>query len=392
MVERLSQNPGRGGPGRSLWLLAAAALLVAGFPGNARARAADGRDATDAHETPRQVYTAACASCHGSNGSGMPLGHVGFDIPFPDFTDCSFATREPDSDWFAVAHQGGPARAFDHRMPSFGEALRKEQIDLAIRHVRTFCDSRGWPSGNLNRPRPMFTEKAFVEDEVILTVGAAVQSPYEVLARLVFEKRIGSRSQFEVVVPFGAVERPASGPGKGAWQGGLGDVAFGFKHVLVDALSTGTILSGLAEVVLPTGREDRGMGSGHVVFEPLLLLGQNLGPAGFLHFQGGFEVPIETGTTAEGLWRLAYGRTITQGRFGRAWTPMVEVLGWMAVERGATAHWDLAPQIQFSLSTRQHIALSLATRIPLEPGNDRSIGVWAYFLWEWFDGGLWEGW
>jgi len=219
-----------------------------------------------------------------------------------------------------------------------------------------------------------------------------VQAPYEVLARLVFEKRLGKRSQFEVAVPFGAVERPASGPGKGAWQGGLGDVAFGFKHVLAGVRSTGTILSGLAEVVLPTGREDRGMGSGHVVLEPVLLLGQDLGPAGFLHLQGGFEVPIEAGTTTEGLWRLAYGRTITQGRFGRAWTPMVELLGWVDVEPGASAHWDLAPQIQLSLSTRQHISLCLAARIPLEPGNDRTIGVWAYLLWEWFDGGLWEGW
>mgnify|MGYP000964689497 CR=1 FL=1 len=392
MSDRLSRTPGRGGFGGWPWLLAAAALLVAGFPGNARARAVDGRDGADARETPRQVYTAACASCHGSNGTGMPREHVGFDVPLPDFTDCSFATREPDGDWFAVVHQGGPARAFDHRMPSFGEALREEQIDLAIRHVRTFCKDRGWPSGNLNQPRPMFTEKAFVEDEAVLTVGAAVQAPYEVQARLVFEKRFGKRSQFEVAIPFGAVERPASGTGQGAWQGGLGDVAFGFKHVLAGVRSTGTLLSGLAEIVLPTGREDRGMGSGHLVFEPVLLLGQDLGPAGFLHFQGGFEVPVGTGTTPEGLWRLAYGRTITQGRFGRAWTPMVELLGWADVEQGASAHWDLAPQIQLSLSTRQHISLCLAARIPLEPGNDRTIGVWAYFLWEWFDGGLWEGW
>lgn len=343
-------------------------------------------------DTPREVFAAACASCHGSNGTGMPRERVGFDVPLPDFTDCSFATREPDSDWFAVANQGGPARAFDHRMPSFAEALDERQINLAIRHIRTFCDGQGWPSGNLNNPRPMFTEKAFVEDEAVLTVGAAVQSPHNVLARLIYEKRFGKRSQFEVVVPFGAVERPASDAGAGAWYGGLGDVAFGLKHVLLGAESTGTILSLLGEMVLPTGRKDRGLGSGHVVFEPMLLLGQSLGPAGFMHFQGGFEVPVDAGARSEGFWRLAYGRTFTQGPFGRAWTPMVEVLGWVDVEKGAGAKWDLAPQLQLSLSTRQHISLCLATRIPIEPGNGRTIGVWAYLLWEWFDGGFWEGW
>ena len=51
-------------------------------------------------------------ACHGADGRGSPPERVGFDVPLPDFTDCSFATREPDGDWFAVAHQGGPVRGF----------------------------------------------------------------------------------------------------------------------------------------------------------------------------------------------------------------------------------------------------------------------------------------
>ena len=48
--------------------------------------------------TPAQVYRAACATCHGPDGKGAPQSLVGFALPLPDFTDCSFATREPDSD------------------------------------------------------------------------------------------------------------------------------------------------------------------------------------------------------------------------------------------------------------------------------------------------------
>ena len=344
--------------------------------------------------TPDSVYSAACAACHGSDGTGQPQVVLGFETEVPDFTDCSFQTREPDPDWFAVAHEGGPVRGFAHHMPAHGDALSDAQIKLAVQHIRTFCAEEGWPSGNLNQARPMFTEKAFVEDEFVFTVGGAVQEPYEVVGELLYETRFGSRSMLEVVVPFGAVDMPAPDDGSsgGGWGGGLGDLGLGLKHVFVASKSSGTIFSGLLEAVLPTGAEDEGMGSGALVIEPMILIGQSLGPAGFLHFQAGAEVPIEPDPEMEAFWRMAYGYTFTEGAFGRAWSPMVEVLGSMDLEGGAKVHWDIAPQIQIALNTRQHIMLGLATRIPLEPGNDRPIGVWAYLLWEWFDGGFGEGW
>lgn len=376
---------------RRAWLVAAL-VLSAGLVVSTRARPNTGGAEVGQLNTPQQVYNAACAACHGHDGTGRPQAVVGFDLPLPDFTDCSFATREPDGDWYAVTHQGGPVRGFDHRMPAFGEALQPAQIEMAVEHIRTFCAGKGWPSGNLNLPRPMFTEKAFVEDEFIFTVGAATQQPYEVMGELLYETRFGKRSQLEVVVPFGAVEMQGDEQDGGGWGGGLGDVALGLKHVLVAALSSGTIFSGLAEVVLPTGQQDEGMGGGAVVFEPALLLGQSLGPAGFIHFQGGAEIPIEKDPGIEAFWRLVYGYTFTEGPFGRAWSPMLGLLGSTEIEGGAEPHWDLVPQLQVTLNTRQHIALGLAARIPVEPGNDRPIGAWAYLLWEWFDGGFGEGW
>ena len=46
-------------------------------------------------------------------------------------------------------------------MPGFGEALKSDTIDEFVRYLRGFCKERGWPDGNLNLPRPIFTEKAF---------------------------------------------------------------------------------------------------------------------------------------------------------------------------------------------------------------------------------------
>ena len=63
------------------------------------------------------LYQSACAACHGPDGKGVPQTAVGFRTPVPDFTDCSFATPEPDADWLAVIHGGGPMRAFDRMMP-----------------------------------------------------------------------------------------------------------------------------------------------------------------------------------------------------------------------------------------------------------------------------------
>ena len=46
-------------------------------------------------DSGESVYRAACAACHGPDGRGAPQLTVGFDVPLPDFTDCSFNSREP---------------------------------------------------------------------------------------------------------------------------------------------------------------------------------------------------------------------------------------------------------------------------------------------------------
>src|SRR5262249_40687859 len=100
-----------------------------------------------------RMFEADCAACHASDGRGRSSAEVGFDLPLPNFTDCSFATREPDSDWSAIIHRGGPQRGFDRIMPAFENALSDDEIDALIDHLRKFCTSPRWPRGDLNIPR-----------------------------------------------------------------------------------------------------------------------------------------------------------------------------------------------------------------------------------------------
>ena len=100
----------------------------------------------------KELYEIACADCHGIDGRGVDLNTVGFDVPVPDFTGCSFSSREPDADWIAVASAGGPVRAFDEAMPSFGEALSVEQLQSIMDYIRGFCDNNRWPCAERCRP------------------------------------------------------------------------------------------------------------------------------------------------------------------------------------------------------------------------------------------------
>jgi hypothetical protein len=359
----------------------AAALMVLGGALNGALAAAH---TSQSARSGSQLYREACAACHGIDGKGAAPTTVGFDVPLPDFTDCSFATREPDADWFAIAHAGGPVRAFDRRMPAFGEALDPGEIQRTIDHLRTFCREGQWPRGELNLPRPLVTEKAFPEDEVVLTTTVATRDRI-VSNEFLYERRIGARNQLEVAIPLAA-----RGAEAGGWQAGIGDVAVALKRVLAHSLERGRVLSVTGEVVLPTGTASRGLGQGVTVFEPFVTFGQLLPGDRFVHGQAGAGIPGRG--AVEGFWRAAVGQTFEQQRFGRAWSPMIELLGAREFESGRPIHWDVVPQAQITLSRRQHIMINGGVRVPVTARADRGPQVVMYFLWDWFDGGLLDGW
>jgi mono/diheme cytochrome c family protein len=336
----------------------------------------------------RELYLDACAACHGGDGTGAPPSQVGFDVPLPDFTDCDFAAREPNGDWLAVAHTGGPARGFAREMPAFGEALTDDEILRITEYVRGFCTDDAWPRGELNLPRPLVTSKAYVEDEAVLSTSVDAENWGAVMNEVVYEQRVGARSQYEIVVPFGFREQD-----EGGWTGGqLGDVALSVKRAMYHSVERGTILSVAAEAILPTGDEAAGFGSGTVVFEPYVAFGQLLPANAFFQFQGAVGLPLDRDkANEEAVWRSVLGTSFSQGRWGRTWSPMVEVLGSRELISDAPTHWDVVPQVQVTLNTRQNIMANVGARIPVD-GSDRNVQVMGYLLWDWFDGGLLDGW
>jgi hypothetical protein len=50
------------------------------------------------------------------------------------------------------------------------------------------------------------------------------------------------------------------------------------------------------------------------------------------------------------------------------------------------------PQVQFSINQRQHLLCNIGVRLPLTERDSRDAQIGVYFLWDWFDGGLRDGW
>src|SRR5262245_10390389 len=171
-------------------------------------------------DTGEEIFKASCIGCHGPNGKGQPQSILGFEPPatFPDFTDCNGSTRERTADWSAIVHEGGRIRGFSEIMPSWKEALTDDQINKVIAFLRSRCEEKGWPLGELNLPRSLFTEKAFPEDEWVFTTTFTTERPHEIGTQFIYEKRFGRKNQLELVGPFNFVQNSEN-----KWYGGVGD-------------------------------------------------------------------------------------------------------------------------------------------------------------------------
>ena len=216
--------------------------------------------------------------------------------------------------------------------------------------------------------------------------GRAVAGAY------VYERRYGPRSQIEVVIPYGWRGGGADGEGG---RHGLGDVVLGIKHALYHSSESGTIFSLGGEVFVATGDEEAGLGAPGNKLEAYASFGQILPNDAFIQAQAGVEAPLWEDASNETFGRLVLGATFTEGQWGRAWTPMVEVQAKRELESGAETHFDLVPQVQVALNTRQHVLGNIGVLVPVGSGANepaRPMRLVAYVLLDWFDGGFFEGW
>lgn len=74
------------------------------------------------------------------------------------------------------------------------------------------------------------------------------------------------------------------------------------------------------------------------------------------------------------------------------WTPMLEFIANRDFVTGASTDVDLIPELQVTLSQRQHVRALLGVQVPMTDRNERPKQVGFYILWDWFDGGLFSGW
>jgi hypothetical protein len=123
-------------------------------------------------------------------------------------------------------------------------------------------------------------------------------------------------------------------------------------------------------------------------------LGQILPRDAFVQAHAGVELPVDTDLASrEVFWRVTAGRTFARdGGAGRAWSPMIELLAARDLESGALTTWDVVPQMQVTLNTRQHIMANVGVQIPVNERRERGARLIVYLLWDWFDGGFFDGW
>lgn len=332
----------------------------------------------------RAIYEANCAACHGFDGRGEAAREALLPVQPPDFTDCKFATPEPNRDWLATTHEGGPARGFNRLMPAFDEVLHDDEIASVVQYLRTFCKEPSWPRGEFNLARPIFVEKAFPEDEVVISFEGARS---DVVGTFFYERRLGARWQVELAAPVVFSEQMT-----GDWAGGIGDIAFSLKRVLVASLGTGTIASAAVEIATPTGDVGKGFGGGTTMFEGSIMAAQLFPHGAFLQIHGGVGVAYDRDYPDEVFGRAALGDQLVPVRHGRMFTPMIELTVARELEADAKTNVDIAPELQVTLSARQHIRGLAGVAVPLTQRDEREVSVLFYLLWDIADGGILEGW
>ena len=263
---------------------------------------------------------------------------------------------------------GCPSGRARPRVRSDDAGLRRRaheaEIALVIEHVRTFCAERGWPRGDLNFPRPFVTEKAFPENEAVLT-ATIVPSTSVGQHQFLYEHRVGRRGQYEIFVPFDLQESAAI-----AWQLACGDIGAAYKHVLFDSLRTDRSCRRRG---VQLQERVEGLGKGVAMFEAFGTVSQVLPRDGFLHAHAGIEVPTDAeqaprrcsggSRSARASWRTLGARMVPDGR----------ILAGASSRTGSATEWDVLPQMQVSLSTRQHVLMNVGVRVPLTQRTERRV-------------------
>ena len=311
-------------------------------------------------DTGAVLYQAWCKNCHGADGRGVPSSMAKVEVPPANLTDCKATTAEPEERWVHVVADGGASVGLSMDMPAFGEGATPEQIRAVVRYARSLCGQQGWPPGELNFPRSFIVEKAFPEDEWVLTNEGRAQE-------LIYEHRLGKRLQIEANAKstFDSAGRPFQGAGAAV------------KYNLWHSLRHRALASVGLEATPPIGRQAAWEVAGYV--------SGGAAPGNVVVLQGEVIAIWEKGVgVANWSYRAGVGKKV--GRF----VPMLEA-AW-DVPKGEDHTVTLYPQTWFRLSRLGHVAASLGVALPVVGPGPRDPRLIAFVLWDYGDASLNRGW
>lgn len=327
----------------------------------------------------KELYEVACARCHGSDGKGDRTD-IQLDARLPNFARCAESAEEPDDQWRLIIEKGGVVFGLSPQMPAYGDVLTGPQVDSLLLYMREFCQDRRWVRGELNFQRPLFTEKAYPENELV--VGPRFRRSKEEGTGFVWtnllERRIGPRTEVEFSLPLTSARvDPAS-----SRRSGVGDIEIGVKQVLFSSLSRRFIISSGLEVSLPTGAHEKGLGAETTKFEPFVALGKET--RGWVA-QGSLKMELPTDaakTEREFAYSLAIGYPLFLIGGVRDFFLTLEVVGSRELKRGERNEVALVPQIRLPIDRMGRWAFGIGPFLPVSRGSDMRPGFAAYLLWE----------
>ena len=359
--------------------LLAAALLAGGLVRMAHA------DETAAQMVRgAEIYAQSCAACHGPSGGPDPDSPLvqGPGVMPANFSDALFNSREPASTWKMVITHGGAAMGFSDKMPAFGAALPEGDIDAVLAYIKTLGGEHDYPDGELNLFLPVRTKKAFPEDEWVWKQRYTGQDGDNAWKNTIeYEFRVGRRGQ-------GIIEVTHEVEGN---QSEFGHLEPGFKYVLMHDRRTGFIHTGAAQVGIPLNSD------ANWEFLPYLAFGKVLSPNWVLQGSGRLKFDLEDsdGGSAE-LAGIAHW---VHTDWGRAVFPALELVAEAPFERGSgpdrkdALQWSVLPQARIGLNKRGNIALNAGVELPINDRDNRyDWRAYVYFVWDFADGGLFDGW
>jgi len=306
------------------------------------------------------LFASWCKACHGADGRGTPAATTRLEVPPADLRECKGSTAETEDRWVKIVAQGGAAFGLSLDMPAFGDAGSPAQIRAVVRYARSLCGELGWPPGELNFPRAFLVEKAYPEDEVVISDRGRGQD-------YIYEHRLGKRLQLEASAGTAFDGEPQ------VFEGVTGALKYNVWH----SLERHALVSLGLEATPPLGRQDVWE------VEPFLAFGAR--PGGAFVVQGEVQGSWEETEGFGGMsYRLGVGHEV--GRF----VPMLEA-GWrVPADRERTL--SLYPQVWMQLSRLGHVAGSLGAELPATGPEPRHPRLIAFVLWDFGDAPLFRGW